>query len=61
MKLFEQATSYPYGYLVIYLKLDSPEKDRLYTEIFDTAKTIEEKIAVEKGSVGTKYEEEEEY
>ena len=60
MKQFEQATSYPYGHLVIDLKLDTPEKDRLHTEIFDTVKTIDEKMAVEKGIIGTHYEEEEE-
>ena len=45
---------------MIDLKLDSPEKDRLHTEIFDTVKTIDEKMAVEKGIIGTQYEEEEE-
>ena len=60
MKRFERATSYPYGHLLIDLKSDTPEKDRLHTEIFDTAKTMDEKMTVEKGSVGTKYEEEEE-
>ena len=59
MKRFERATSYPYGHLVIDLKSDTPEKDRLHTEIFDTAKTMDEKMTVEKASVGTKYEEEE--
>ena len=54
MKRFEQATSYPYGHLVIDLKLDAPEKDMLHTEIFDTVKTIDEKMAVEKGIIGTK-------
>ena len=60
MKKFEQATSYPYGHLVIDLKSDTPEKDRLHTEIFDAVKTIDEKMAVEKGIIGTQYEEEEE-
>ena len=60
MKRFERATSYPYGHLVIDLKSDTPEKDRLHTEIFDTAKTMDEKMAEDRGSVGTKYEEEEE-
>ena len=60
MKRFEQATSYPYGHLVIDLKSDTAEKDRLHTEIFDTAKTINKRMAEDKGSVGTKYEEEEE-
>ena len=60
MKRFEQATSYPYGHLVIDLKSDTHEKDRLHTEIFNKAKTVDEKMAVEKGRVGTKYEEEEE-
>ena len=45
---------------MIDLKSDTPEKDRLHTKIFDTAKTIDVKMTVEKGSVGTKYEEEEE-
>ena len=58
MKQFEPATSYPYGHLVIDLKLDTAEKDKLHTEIFDTAKTMDEKMAEERGSVGTKYEEE---
>ena len=57
MKRFEQATSYPYGHLMID---DTPEKDRLHTEIFYTVKTIDAKMAVEKGIIGTKYEEEEE-
>ena len=38
MKRFEQATSYPYGHLVIDLKSDTAEKDRLHTEIFDKSK-----------------------
>ena len=53
MKRFEQATSYPYGHLVIDLKSDTPEIDRLHSEIFDTVKTIDEKMAVEKGIIGT--------
>ena len=60
MKRFERATSYPYGHLVIDLKLDTAEKDRLHTEIFDTAKTMDEKMAEDRGIVGTKCEEEEE-
>ena len=60
MKQFEKATSYPYGHLVIDLKSDTPEKDRLHTEIFDTVKTIDKKMAIEKGIIGTQYEEEEE-
>ena len=59
-KRFERATSYPYGHLVIDLKSDTPEKDILHTEIFDTAKTMDEKMSEDRGSVGTKYEEEEE-
>ena len=43
MKRFERATSYPNGHLVIDLKSDTAEKDRLHTEIFDTAKTMDEK------------------
>ena len=62
MKRFdhERATSYPYGHLVIDLKSDTPEKDRLHIEIFDTVKSMDEKMAVEKGIIGTQYEEEEE-
>ena len=60
MKRFEQATSYPYGQLVIDLKSNTAEKDRLHTKIFDTAKTMDEKMAEDRGSYGTKYEEEEE-
>ena len=60
IKRFERATSTPYGHLVIDLKSDTPEKDRLHTEIFDTAKTMDEKMTAEKASVGTKNEEEEE-
>ena len=60
LKRFERATTYPYGHLVIDLKSDTPEKDRLHTEIFDTAKTMDEKMSEDRGSVGTKYEEEEE-
>ena len=37
MKRFERVTSYPYGHLVIDLKSDTAEKDRLHTKIFDTA------------------------
>ena len=59
MKRFEQVTSYPYGHLVIDLKLGTAEKDRLHTKIFDTAKTMDEKMAEDRGSFGTKYEEEE--
>ena len=60
MKRFEPTTSYPYGHLVIDLKSDTAEKDRLHTEIFDTAKRMDEKMAEDRGSVGTQYEEEEE-
>ena len=60
IKRFERATTYPYGHLVIDLKSDTPEKDRLHTEIFDMAKTMDEKMSEDRGSVGTKYEEEEE-
>ena len=51
MKKIEQATSYPYGHLVIDLKSDTPEKDRIHTEIFDTVKTIDEKMVVKKKSL----------
>ena len=47
MKRFERATSYPYGHLVIDLNSDTPEKDRLHTEIFDTTKKMDEKMAEE--------------
>ena len=60
MKRFERATSYPYGHLVIDLKSDTAEKDRLHTEIFDTAKRMDEKMAKDRGNIGTQYEEEEE-
>ena len=60
MKRFERATSYPYGHLVIDMKSDTAEKDRLHTKIFDTAKTMDEKMAEDRGSFGTKYEKEEE-
>ena len=60
MKRFERATSYPYGHLVIDLKSDTAEKDRLHTKIFDTAKTMDKIMSEDRGSVGTKYEEEEE-
>ena len=60
MKRFERATSYPYGHLVIDLKSDTAEKDRLHTEIFDTAKRMDEKMAEDRGNIGTQYEEEEE-
>ena len=60
MKRFERATTYPYGHLVIDLKSDTPEKARLHTEKFDTAKTMDEKMSEDRGRVGTKYEEEEE-
>ena len=36
MKRFEQATSRPYGYLVVDLKSSTPEQDRLHTDIFET-------------------------
>ena len=60
MKQIERATSYPYGHLVIDLKSDTAEKNRLHTEIFDTAKRMDEKMAEDRGSIGTQYEEEEE-
>ena len=59
MKRFEQATSYPYGHLVIDLKSDIPENNRLHTEIFDMANTIDEKMAVDKRHVYTNDDEEE--
>ena len=40
------------------LKSDTPEKDRLYTKIFDTTKTIDEIMVVDKGSVDTNDNEE---
>ena len=42
------------------LKSNTSEKDRLHTEIFDTAKTMDKKMTVEKRIIGTQYEEEEE-
>ena len=36
MKQFEQATSRPYGCLVVDLKSSTPEQDRLHTDIFET-------------------------
>ena len=36
MKRFEEATSRPYGYLVIDLKSSTSEQDRLQTDIFDS-------------------------
>ena len=36
MKRFEEATSRPYGYLVIDLKLSTSEQDRLQTDIFES-------------------------
>ena len=59
MKQFEQATSYPYGHLVIDLKSDTPEKDSLHIEIFDRAKSSDEKIAVGEGSIDSNGNEEE--
>ena len=43
---------------MIDLKSDTSKKDRLHTEIFDTVKAIDEKMAVEKGIIGTQYDEE---
>ena len=37
MKRFEEATSRPYGYLVVDLKSSSSEQDRLRTDIFDSS------------------------
>ena len=36
MKRFEEATSRPYGYLVIDLKSSTSEQDRLQTDIFES-------------------------
>ena len=36
MKRFEEASSRPYGYLVIDLKCSTSEQDRLQTDIFET-------------------------
>ena len=36
MKIFEQATARPYGYLVVDLKAGTPELERLHTDIFET-------------------------
>ena len=43
MKRFEQATSRPYGYLIIDLKSDTKEQDRLHTDIFDGLSSEEKK------------------
>ena len=40
MKRFDQATSRPYGYLVIDLKSSTSEQDRLQTDIFESADQI---------------------
>ena len=45
---------------MIDLKSDTAEEDRLHTEIFDTAKRMDEKMAEDRGNIGTQYEEEEE-
>ena len=37
MKRFEEATSRPYGYLVVDLKSSTSEQDRLRTDIFDSS------------------------
>ena len=60
MKRFEQATSHPYSYLMIDLKSDTPEKDRLHTEIFDMAKSIDQKMDADEESIDANYIEEEE-
>ena len=60
MKRFEQATSHPYGYLMIDLKSDTPEKDRLHTEIFDMAKSIDQKMDADEESIDANDIEEEE-
>ena len=59
MKRFEQATSHPYGYLMIDLKSVTPEK-RLHTEIFDMAKTIDQKMDTDEESIDANDIEEEE-
>ena len=51
MKRFVQATSHPYGNLVIDLKSDTSEKDRLHTEIFNMAKSIDQKMDVDEESI----------
>ena len=60
MKQCEQATSHPYGYLMIDLKSDTPEKDRLHTEIFHMAKTIDQKMDADEESIDAYDIEEEE-
>ena len=60
MKRFKQTTSHPYGYLVIDLKSDTPEKDRLHTEIFDMAKPIDQKMDADEESIDANNIEEEE-
>ena len=54
MKRVERATSYPYGHLLMDLKSDTAEEDTLHTDIFTTAKPMDEKW------LKTKKEEEEE-
>ena len=39
---FEEATSRPYGYLVVDLKASTPERDRLHTDIFEANLATEE-------------------
>ena len=51
MKRFEQATSHPYGYLVIDLKSGTLEKDRQHTEIFEKVNLTDEKMFVDEGNV----------
>ena len=47
MKRFEQATSKPYGYLVVDLKASTPEQDRLRSDIFPNTKQISEEPKVD--------------
>ena len=60
MKRFEQATSHTYGYLMIDLKSDTPEKDRLHSEIFNMAKSIDQKMDADEESIDANDIEEEE-
>ena len=60
IKRFEQATSHHYGDLMIDLKSDMPEKDRLHTEIFDMAKSVDQKMDAGEESIDANDIEEEE-
>ena len=50
MKRFEQATSHPYGYLVIDLKSGKLEKVKLHIEIFENVNLTDEKMYADDGN-----------